>query len=290
MGFILPLLLLTSCQEKVSLINGTTMGTSYQIKIIGPTDITKKIIDGELQKLNNTFSTWQEDSELSKINQAPINKWLDVSPELLWILKTAQLIYLQTGGYFDITLGGLSRKLGFQKSLSKKQHYDYGQKNLVFKRNQIKKLTNILIDVSALVKGYGVDKITQFIKEKHNNFLVEIGGEIRTSGLNQNNVPWVIGIESVTSNKPKKITLTNNAIATSGNYRNYLIKNHKKLSHILNPKIQKSTNNSLVSVSVIHPSTMIADAYATAIMAMPLNKAKNFVAKFNLNVISNPEL
>jgi thiamine biosynthesis lipoprotein len=290
MGFILPLLLLTSCQEKVSLINGTTMGTSYQIKIIGPTDITKKIIDGELQKLNNTFSTWQEDSELSKINQAPINKWLDVSPELLWILKTAQLIYLQTGGYFDITLGGLSRKLGFQKSLSKKQHYDYGQKNLVFKRNQIKKLTNILIDVSALVKGYGVDKITQFIKEKHNNFLVEIGGEIRTSGLNQNNVPWIIGIESATSNKPKKITLTNNAIATSGNYRNYLIKNHKKLSHILNPKIQKSTNNSLVSVSVIHPSTMIDDAYATAIMAMPLNKAKNFVAKFNLNVISNPEL
>jgi thiamine biosynthesis lipoprotein len=293
-GLILPFLLLFSCQEKTTIINGTTMGTSYQIKIIGSTEITKQAIDKELQRFNNIFSTWQQDSELTKINQAPINKWLGASSELLLVLKVAQIIYLQSEGYFDITLGRVSQKLGFQKSVlknSNQQNYAYGQANLIIKNKKIKKLKNILIDVSALAKGYAVDKITQFIKEKkHNNFLVEIGGEIKASGLNQNNKPWVIGIESATNNKPKKITLTNNAIATSGNYRNYLIKNQIKLSHILNPKTQQSTKNPLISVSVIHSSTMFADAYATAIMAMPLNKIKNFITNFKLNVISNPAL
>ena len=262
------------------------MGTTYQIKIIGTTKITKKMIDKELQKISAIFSTWQKTSEISKINQAPTNMFLPVSDELLFVLKTAQKINQQSEGYFDITMGGLSQKLGFQKNNA--HTYSYGQKNLVFKDNKIKKLKNILIDVSALAKGYGVDKITQFLLKNNANFLVEIGGEIKTVGLNINHKPWTIGIETKTT--PKKITLFNNAIATSGNYRNYLIKNNKKHSHILNPKTSQSNNNSLISVSVIHTSTMLADAYATAIMAMPFNKVKGFITKFKLNVITTPKL
>ncbi|SFV61281.1 Thiamin biosynthesis lipoprotein ApbE [hydrothermal vent metagenome] len=256
------------------------MGTTYQIKIINNNDITQEHITTKLKQINDIFSTWDKNSEISTINQAPINQWLTVSKELLFVLKTSQKIHQQTKGYFDITLGSLSQKLGFQNNY--KNTNDYGQQYLLIKNNKIKKLKNIKVDLSAIAKGYGVDEIAKLIKSKNNhNFLVEIGGEVLATGLNQNKKQWLIGIE----NQLKSIRLNNQSIATSGNSRNYLIKNNKHYSHILNPKKAISTNNSLKSVSVIHSSTMIADAYATAIMAMPINIAKKFVKIHHLNVI-----
>ena len=152
-----------------------------------------------------------------------------------------------------------------------------------------KKEGSLKIDLSAIAKGFAVDQISLYLSERDlPNHLVEIGGELRVSGTNQADKLWRIAVEQPDPDSTianKGIELSDRAVATSGDYRNYFVENGIRRSHILNPKTGYPITHQLASVTVLHDSTMFADAYATAILVMGENLGKAFAEKHNLEVL-----
>ncbi len=266
---------LLSCNDNIS-VNGKSMGTSYFIIFGSNNSIDKASIQKILDKFENIFSTWQPNSELSKINTADVGKWIMVSNYMQELLLLSVAIHKQTNGYFDITLGNTLKVWGHNEyfndnkikpSSTTIKKIITGMQYLLIKNNSIKKTKDIKLDLSAIAKGYAIDNLAkEFIKKGINNFSIELGGEVITRGKNAKK-PWKVGIFNPYSSSKKTITLVNSAIATSGNYNNFIIFNNNKHGHIINPKT-KYDNKDFTSVSVIAPSATIADAYATALMAM----------------------
>ncbi len=282
-------LFLSSCvSETAQTITGTTMGTDYSIKVLN-TKISKLIIDKRLNEIEKIFSTWDETSELSKLNRAPVNQWIKVSDELFFVLLQAKEIYKQTQGFFDPGIGRLIDIWGFGVIKTQvKPNKEKIAKALAISSIEyvhlgdlrVKKLKDVYINLSAIAKGYSVDIVANMlIQQGLKNFIVEIGGEVMAQGQ------WTIGIEKPNHSLPIAIELQNLAIATSGDYRNYFVWQEKKYQHILNPSTGLPANTDLSSVSVIHDSAMIADAYATAMMAMGSQKARRLAQQLNLSVV-----
>ncbi|CAC9509847.1 FAD:protein FMN transferase (EC 2.7.1.180) [uncultured Gammaproteobacteria bacterium] len=280
--------------EKINTFSGSTMGTTYTVKTIGDNGISQQKIDDRLTQINQIFSTWDAKSELSAVNQQSVNEWIKVSDELFYVLKTAKEIHQQTEGYFDPGIGNLVDVWGFgaNKQIQKpsqievyKAFINSSIRYLTLKdgvNKAVKKTRDIYIDLSAIAKGYGVDAIVKLLNTQ--NYLVEIGGEVRSGGSN-NGKPWMVGVEHPSKATPIAITLNNQAIATSGNYRHYFIWQGKRYMHILNPHTGLPANSDLASVSIIHPQTMVADAYATAMMAMGSQRATALAKQLGLPVI-----
>lgn len=294
---ILTFLFISSCAspEKNNDMYGQTMGTSYNINVLNDNRISQQEIENRLIKINAIFSNWQEDSEISKLNNAKVGEWLPLSKELFTLLEESKHIYQQTNKFFDPGIGNLINLWGFGIDGGRKSAPIRAQiqqafaessiKYLEFGEKEVRKLADININLSAIAKGYAVDEIAKLIKSKGiGNFLVEIGGEIYASGVNNNN-EWVIGIERPDNKKPIAISLSNSAIATSGNYRNYFIWEGEKYSHIFNPKTGLPVNNDIASVSIINSRSAIADAYATAMMAMGSDNAIAIAKKLGLSAL-----
>ncbi|MBW5290444.1 MAG: thiamine biosynthesis lipoprotein ApbE [Candidatus Ruthia sp. Asou_11_S2] len=286
--FIFLFLSACSVDDTTQTITGTTMGTSYSIKINNH-HVLKSIIDKRLSEIEQVFSTWNEASELSQLNKAPINQWIKVSDELFFVLSQAKKIHKQTQGFFDSGMGRLINVWGFgaikvqEKPSREKITQALAMSSIEYLRlsnSRVKKLKDMHINLSAIAKGYGVDVVANMlIKQGLKNFMVEIGGEVMAQSQ------WTIGIEKPNHSIPIAIELKNQAIATSGDYRNYLKWQGKKYQHILNPHTGLPANTDLSSVSVIHNSAMMADAYATAMMAMGSQKAKILAQQLSLSVV-----
>jgi len=296
-GLILILFLLSGCfeNESVEQIKGESMGTSYSINVLGDERIEQDRIDRRLVEINDTFSTWQDDSELSQLNRAPVGEWIDVSSELYLMLKQSVEIYHQTDGYFDPGIGRLIDLWGFGASggrteAPKREEIEKAFENssiryLLMEDGRVKKTRNIHINLSAIAKGYAVDEVARLIKMSGiKNFLVEIGGEVVALGSNRGD-DWTVGVERPDNKAPIPIVLKDASIATSGNYRNYFIWEGKKYMHIFNPSTGLPANNDLSSVSVIHPQSAMSDAYATAMMAMGSMKAIELANKLKLTAL-----
>lgn len=263
------------------------MGTTYTIQTSKKISIDQKIVDDRLLQINQIFSTWDKNSELYLLNKKPVQQWIAVSDELFYVLKTAQQIYRQTDGYFDPGIGHLIDLWGFgiqsvaqiPANLEVQNAFNNSSiQYLQFKDSPIKavkKIKDIYIDLSAIAKGYAVDEIAKLLNIE--NYLIEIGGEVRVRGRN-NNQAWMLGVEHPDKDTPISIQLNNQAIATSGDYRNYVVWKGKRYMHIIDPNTGFPADSDLASVSVIHSQTMKADAYATAMMAMGKKKA-NILAK-----------
>jgi thiamine biosynthesis lipoprotein len=280
------LLSLTSCFKNEFVLNGQTMGTTYTIK----TDkfIDKHIIDNELIRINKIFSNWDKNSEVEKLNQAKLKDAFSISKELESLFNLADEVYFKTYGYLDIRLGNLIDIWGFgDKNITKKPTNKDIESNLpsaetsdfIVEDHKVVKFKNIKFNFSAIAKGYGVDKIIQFLQKNGvKNGLVEIGGEVRTIGKK------TIGIERL-NHKPIKIILNNQAIATSGDYRNYKVFNDEKFIHILDPITGNPSKSDLISVSVIANNTAKADGFATALLAMGKQKAITIIKKYKLKSV-----
>ncbi|BBB23277.1 thiamin biosynthesis lipoprotein ApbE [Abyssogena phaseoliformis symbiont OG214] len=286
--FIFLFLSACSVDETTQIITGTTMGTSYSIKI-NNNHGSKPVIDKRLDEIEQVFSTWDEASELSQLNEALINQWVEVSDELFFVLSQAKKIHRQTQGFFDPGMGRLIDIWGFGavrvgvKPSRESIVQALAMSSIGYLRlnnSRVKKLKDMHINLSAIAKGYGVDVVANMlIKQGLKNFMVEIGGEVMAQSQ------WTIGIEKPNHGMPIAIELQNQAIATSGDYRNYLKWQGKKYQHILNPNTGLPVNTDLSSVSVIHNSAMMADAYATAMMAMGSQKAKILAQQLGLSVV-----
>lgn len=269
--------------------SGNTMGTTYNIQInarqaIPDLPVIKRSIEQKLDSVNAAMSTYMPESELSRVNRSEPNKWIVISDPLFKVISEAQEISLLSNGAFDITIGPLVNLWGFGpvdqvnlpppdqtiKSLLenvgfKKLHLD--------SRNRLimKDLPGIYIDLSAIAKGYAVDVVARLLENKYSiqNYMVEIGGEIHAHGTNARDNVWRIGIEKpVTGQRAVEriINLDNMAMATSGNYRNYIDINGTRYSHAIDPRTGKPVQHQLASVTVLYPQCMVADAWATALL------------------------
>ena len=284
---------LTACSsdnQPLTQLDGITMGTTYSIKIIGlPDDIeTKglhKRIKEKLAEINASMSTYEQDSEISKINQYQANSPIPLSEPLFAVIKEASRISQLSSGAFDITVGPLVNLWGFgpeaqleqipsTKKLIKTKTYTGMDKIILDHASQQiqKRNPDVYLDLSAIAKGYAVDELTHIIEGLHiKNYMVEIGGELRVRGLNQRDTAWRIAIEKPDPEIRQALYVIepgNLAVATSGDYRNYFEQDGVRFSHTINPKTGKPIAHNLASVTVLNEKSMTADALATTFMVL----------------------
>ena len=304
--FVRRLLLLTSmfllaCQPNITLVpvtfSGLTMGTDYRITIIATSDqalsqLENDIVD-ELELVDRSMSTYRSDSEVSSINLAKENELLEISESLRLVLTEANEISQLTNGAFDITLGPIVDLWGFgpQGSIEKRPdkislnalRVSIGYSKLRLNDKGLSKTNSATqIDLSGIAKGFAVDQVARLLtRNGHANYLIEIGGELRAKGKSLAGQPWRVGIE-----KPQEIggiqkivVLNDQAIATSGDYRNYILIDGKKYSHTIDHITIEPVLHKLALVSVVSTNASTADALATALMSMGDEDAVLFAQK-----------
>lgn len=274
--------------------SGFIFGTIYNITYQNDKNLKKEIED-ELHKVDNSLSPFNKQSIISKINR---NENVIADEMFTNVFTLAEQISSETDGAFDITVAPLVNAWGFgfeNKINPTKETIDSLKQLIGYQRvslidGKIKKEDpRIMLDCSAIAKGYASDVIADFLRSKGiNNFMVEIGGEIVTSGINDKRLPWKIGVtkpidDSLNTHQEIQTVLnvTNKAMATSGNYRNFYYKNGKKYAHTIDPRTGYPVQHSILSATVLANNCATADAYATAFMVMGIDKAKKVLANHN---------
>lgn len=271
---------------------GFIFGTVYNITYQSDKDLQKEI-EAELKKVDASLSPFNKNSIISKINR---NENVAVNDMFADVFNLSQKISEETDGAFDITVAPLVNAWGFGfKNDTKptaasidslKQIIGYKKVRLKGK-HVVKEDKRIMLDCSAIAKGYGSDAVARLLRSKGiDNFMVEIGGEIVTKGINEKRLPWKIGVtkpvdDSLNTNQEIQtiLNVTNKAMATSGNYRNFYYKNGKKYAHTINPKTGYPVQHSILSATVLAADCATADAYATSFMVMGMEKAKEILNK-----------
>lgn len=286
-------------------MTGETMNTYYRIKIRSDKEnnLLHNSIKEELQRINDEMSVFESDSEISRINNDDTGEWIDISPEMSEVLKDAYLTYTESNGYFDPTVGKLIDLWGFGTSRNTKRVPDdekitealksTGYNKLRFNNDftQVKKNNpDLKIYLSALAKGYGVDRIARLLQDNgYTDFIVEIGGEVKARGnRNPESKGWNVAVvqpNTQTNDNAYIVGLKNFSVATSGDYRNFFYYKDKRYSHTISPKNGYPVEHSLASATVFHESCMHADALATAIMAMGEKKGLAFANNNKLAVV-----
>ncbi len=286
-------LLLVGCQSSDELlkISGSTMGTTYHISYVPfhPSSkeeqlAVKKEIDKILRHVNHLMSTYQQDSEISQFNRLHSTKPFKVSPEFARVTDLAQSIAQLSGGAFDITVGPAVNLWGFgprhRKEIPSEEQLKslrnvVGFKNVVVNLPQStlqKKVPGVIIDLSAIAKGYGVDAVAAYLKSiQAKAYIVEIGGEVVTYGKKFGQ-KWKLGITRPTDyggGVEKIVYLSGEAMATSGDYRNFFLYDGKRFSHTIDPRTLRPVTHQLASVSVVSDrGCAYADAMATTLSVL----------------------
>jgi thiamine biosynthesis lipoprotein len=293
--FITILLILVSCQKEKAyqFIKGNALGTTFSVKYDDFQSANySKSIDSLFVVINHSLSTYHTNSLISKINKG--DTLVKVDTHFITVFKKAKRIYTETDGAFDPTIGSLVNAWGFgpkeplqnlDSAAVKDLMQLVGFNKVSLASNFISKInSNIFIDFNAIAKGYTVDVIARFLESKKcKNYMVEIGGEVRVQGLNPDGNLWRIGIEKPltdgTRDLETSITLQNQSMATSGNYRKFKIDSQgNKFVHTINPKTGFTIQNDILSASVISKNDCAdVDAYATAFMVLGFEKTKEFL-------------
>ena len=267
------------------------MGTTYSVKYMSvensPTSITsiqmQEQIESLLTDINQLMSTYIVDSELSQLNASPANVAFPISPQTEYVLQEARKLNGLSQGMLDITVGPLVNLWGFgpnkrpykipsETSLSEMLTYVGIDKFRLQNQAVIKSHANVYIDLSTIAKGYAVDEIANLLTS-HGlaNYLVEIGGEMRLAGTKVNQEKWLVAIEKPlpeARSVQQIISIGDNAIATSGDYRNYFEEDGVRYSHLINPKTGYPITHNLLAVTVVASRCIEADGLATALIVM----------------------
>ena len=291
-------LLVISCQE-VDIVNtkisGHVFGTSYSVIYNSEVNYEKQF-DDLFYDINKSMSTYIQNSDISKLNR---NEEVEIDEYFSTVFSESKAIYKNTEGAFDPTIGavvnawdfgpeGKIENLDSLKIDSLMQFVGFDKVQRVGKK--IKKPKNTFLDFNAIAKGYAVDIISEFLESKNiDDYLVEIGGEIRCKGINKKKKSeWTVGVENPnfdgSQSLLKAISLKDEAMATSGTYRKFKVDSlGNRYAHIINPKTGYPSKTNILSVSVIANDCMTADAYATAFKAMGIENVMRFLK-------SHPEL
>jgi thiamine biosynthesis lipoprotein len=278
----------------VQRFQGNALGTTYNVVYFDttPNDIIADSIDAVFLRMNQSMSTYWPNAIISKVNR---NESVTTDADFKKVFQTAKTIWKQTEGYFDPTVGALVNAYGFgpAKSLEKIDqavidsllNFTGLDKVSLLPDGTIKKVhKNTYLDFNAIAKGYTVDALASMLRSLgYDQYLVEVGGELFASGLNpEKEKPWRVAIDHPKQDKGRTfiatLPLQNQGMASSGNYRKFRTDvSGKRYVHTVNPKTGKTVQSNVLSTSVLAPSTMLADAYATALMAMPYEQGETLV-------------
>ena len=289
--------LFNSCEEEIknTRLSGPVFGTSYSVIYQSDKDFTEQL-DSLFTRLNKSMSTYQEDSDISKVNR---NESVKVDEHFKNVFETSKYVFTETNGAFDPTIGSVvnawdfgpeGRIVNLDSLKIDSLMVSVGLDNVKLENNTVTKPENTYLDFNAIAKGYAVDVVSNFLSDQGvKSHLVEIGGEIRTSGINEESgTPWQVGIDRPRFDEGQDvldvISLTDKAMATSGTYRKFKTdEKGNRYAHIIDTKTGYPSKTNILSVSVIAKDCMTADAYATAFQAMGIMKVSEYLD-------SHPEL
>lgn len=285
-------------------LTGRTMGTTYNVKYYSedsPNEaVVKAQIDDLLVLINKQMSTYDKESELSRFNQWSGTDVFPVSQNTRAVLSEAIRLGEISNGILDVTVGPLVNLWGFgpdarpevvpsPETIAQIKASIGLDKLTVTDSGVTKSSPELYVDLSTIAKGYAVDKVAELLASKQlNNYLVEIGGEMRVSGEKPEHQPWRIAVEKpVTKERAVQriLTIGDNAIATSGDYRNFYEVDGVRYSHLIDPRTGYPIQHNLVAVTVVHSSSMTADGLATALNVMGKDEALKVAEKNNLDVL-----
>ncbi len=275
-------------------LTGNTMGTTYSVRIVAPetnsgADNLQDEIEAELSKINALMSTYTEESQLSRFNSSDSIDWVSVDPGVVDVVDAALRASAISDGAFDPTVGPLVELWGFGGGGPRATPPSQGEIDtaietvgfdLVSTREEppaLRKLKPaVALDLSALAKGYAVDRIDWLLDSRGmDRYMIEIGGEVKTRGLNQDSQPWRIAVERPIATERSVhtvLSLSGEAIATSGDYRNFFEIDGQRYSHTIDPVSGRPAMNDLASVTIVASSAMEADAMATALLVLGPDK------------------
>lgn len=293
MAVALAFLFLTTCTtKKVGYVynEGAVFGTFYHFTYDSLAGDQHQAILEVLEAFNHSLSTYDSTSVISRFNRG--EKGVKADAWFKQVFETAKGISAQSDGAFDMTVAPLVNAWGFgfnkmdqvtpQVIDSLKQLVGMNYIAIDSQDNIVSEKPGVMLDASAIAKGFGVDVVADFLRSKGvRNFLVEIGGELATAGVNPRGNPWRVGIDKpiddpqvVNRELQFVVQLSGKAMATSGNYRNFYVKDGKKFAHTIDPRTGYPVEHSLLSATIVANDCMTADAYATACMVLGLTRSK----------------
>ncbi|MCY3969130.1 MAG: FAD:protein FMN transferase [Acidobacteria bacterium] len=286
-------------------LQGPTMGTYYRVRAIadsGDRETIRALVQQRLDAVDRRMSTYRDDSEISRFNRLAAEESIVVSEETWQVLELAWRVREESGGAFDPTIGPLVDAWGFGAPGREAEPAPVADDRLAELRKAIgaieltsgdrrvlKLQDEAALDLSAIAKGWATDRVSEALTEAgYASHLVEVGGEVRTSGHSPANDPWRIAIERPPVRVPepgpsapaaatedatqpglqKVLPFTDGSLATSGDYRNYWERDGVRYSHTIDPRTGRPVEHALASTSVFHTSCAVADAYATALMVL----------------------
>ena len=270
-------------------MSGRIFGTTYNISARGESidkDSLQQAIEVRLNEIDARMSNWRDDSDVSRFSKAEPDIWFPVQRETADVVAAAKKMSDETDGAFDVTVAPLVRLWNFgagtdgnftpptpeqiTETLSRvgHQHFEIQLDPPALR----KRVASLELDLSAIAKGYAVDQVGTLLRDQQiDHYMIEIGGEILCRGTNRDGSPWRIGLEAPERGKRRVasiVPLNNEGLATSGDYRNYFEHDGVTYSHTINPKTGRPVEHNLAAVTVIAEECMVADAMATAILAM----------------------
>ena len=283
-------------QHHTGFVFGTVYNVTYQSD-----ESLQADIEAELAKVDRALSMFNDSSVISHVNRG--DSLIDESEEgamFMEVYRLAERISAETGGAFDITVAPLVNAWGFGFKTGEQptvhqvdsilRFVDY-RKVAAFeldgKVGIRKRDPRVMLDCSAIAKGYGTDMVARLLRNKGiDNFMVEVGGEVVTQGVSPRRLPWRVAVTkpiddtlSIHSEVQTVLNITDCAMATSGNYRNYYYKNGRKYSHTIDPRTGFPVQHSILSATVISSNCAIADAYATAFMVLGMDDARHVLSQ-----------
>jgi len=303
---VLAVILFVSCavdrKQQLFKISGNGLGTTYNISYFSDNAIDlRPQLDSIFEVINASMSTYHQDSDISKLNRG---EDVELDKHFKSVFNTAKNIHQSTNGYFDPSIGPLVNAYGFGPTKPLQSitapEIDSLLQMVGFEKftiNENKLVTDVdgfFLDFNAIAKGYTVDVMATHLKDLGlTDYFVELGGEIVAQGKNlEKNSAWNFGIEKPVENNDIRdlthaITLTNEALATSGNYRKFKVDEatNQKYVHTIDPKTGKAEKSNVLSASVVAENCMLADAYATSLMAMGFDNALSVIKANDLSVL-----
>ncbi len=304
----LAVLTLSSCKggNEGYRFSGRTMGTTYSAIVYPVPSFSSKdeislLISDELARVSRTFSPFNRSSEVSRVNKARGGVWTRVSSETVALVSRAIDVSRKSGGAFDITVGPLINLFGFgtekfkimpsESEIERVKKFT-GYDKIILRKSPpsvMKKLSMVKVNMSAIAKGYGVDRVAELLEAKGiKSYMIEVGGEVRTGTEPPSKRKWRIGIpvpESLSRKIIRVLEVEKLSMATSGEYNNFRIVDGKEISHTIDPHTGHPVKHNLASVTVLHASCETADAYATAINVMGPVDGLEFARKNEIPVL-----
>ena len=292
-------------KPEVVTLKGITMGTSYTIKAVDvpegvtPEALYEKVYD-DLDAVNTEFSNWKPESVVVQFNESRNTDWISVSKHFETVFESASELHTLSGGRFDVTVAPLIDLWGFgpsdQMREPKQEELEAALKSVGMTKHiefdaagqRLRKISpEVSMNFSAIAKGYGADVIANTLNQIGvENYMVEIGGDLIVKGVNASGKPWRVAIEKPLDDGRAielVLDLTDLAMASSGDYRNFYVKNGQRFSHIIDPVTGRPVTHNLASVTVVSENAMTADGLATALLVLGEKRGMEIAEMFNIS-------